>query len=185
MRIRQMIGLAAAALGATTVLGATAGPASAASSGDTTTTFTVTGGALNITVPDVANLGSGNPGGTVTAQLGAVAVTDGRAALPAAWTASAASTAFTTGGGTGPETVANGNVSYWSGPATATTGSGTFTPGQVNAGAEATMNTTLTAFALSGGAGDNSATWNPTVSVAVPAGAVAGTYTGTITHSVA
>jgi hypothetical protein len=30
-----------------------------------------------------------------------------------------------------------------------------------------------------------SATWNPTLIVDIPAGAVAGTYTGTITHSVA
>jgi hypothetical protein len=32
---------------------------------------------------------------------------------------------------------------------------------------------------------DNSAAWNPTLSVAVPAAAVAGTYAATITHSVA
>jgi len=31
---------------------------------------------------------------------------------------------------------------------------------------------------------DNSATWNPTIHVAVPGGTAAGTYTATITHSV-
>jgi hypothetical protein len=31
--------------------------------------------------------------------------------------------------------------------------------------------------------GDNSATWNPTINVAVPGGTAAGTYSATITHS--
>ena len=35
------------------------------------------------------------------------------------------------------------------------------------------------------GVGDNTASWDPALSVAVPASAVAGTYTGTLTHSVA
>jgi hypothetical protein len=33
-------------------------------------------------------------------------------------------------------------------------------------------------------AGSNSASWNPTIQVAVPGAAVAGTYSATITHSV-
>ncbi|MFE3903760.1 hypothetical protein ACFXPY_26490 [Streptomyces sp. NPDC059153] len=37
----------------------------------------------------------------------------------------------------------------------------------------------------SDGVGDNTATWNPTVAVDVPAGAVGGAYTGTLTQSVA
>ncbi|MGD0701189.1 MAG: hypothetical protein ABSA02_15050 [Trebonia sp.] len=32
--------------------------------------------------------------------------------------------------------------------------------------------------------GDNSAAWNPVIQVSVPSGAVAGTYSATITHSV-
>ena len=32
--------------------------------------------------------------------------------------------------------------------------------------------------------GDNGATWNPTIDVAVPATAVVGVYDGTVTHSV-
>ncbi|MEU6410670.1 hypothetical protein [Microbispora sp. NPDC046933] len=35
------------------------------------------------------------------------------------------------------------------------------------------------------GSGDNSATWDPTIVITVPAQAVAGTYTGTVNHSVA
>jgi hypothetical protein len=33
--------------------------------------------------------------------------------------------------------------------------------------------------------GDNSASWNPTFIVSLPAAAVVGTYTGTVTHSAA
>jgi len=35
------------------------------------------------------------------------------------------------------------------------------------------------------GSGANSVSWNPTLTIAVPSGAVAGTYTGTVVHSVA
>lgn len=160
-------------------------PAGAASSGGTTTTFAVTSGALSVTVPATANLGSAAPGTAISAQLGAVTVTDARALLTAAWTATATSTAFTTGGATSPETIPNTAVSYWSGPATATTGTATFTPGQANAGAAQAMGAAVTAFSVTAGVGNNSATWNPTIVVAVPAAAVGGTYTGTITHSVA
>src|SRR5438046_603718 len=76
------------------------------------------------------NLGSAGPGASVTSQLGAVTVTDDRAALNATWTATVSATSFTTGGATATETIANSALSYWSGPATATTGTGTATPGQ-------------------------------------------------------
>jgi hypothetical protein len=32
--------------------------------------------------------------------------------------------------------------------------------------------------------GNNTASWTPTISVKIPAGVVAGTYKGTVTHSV-
>lgn len=181
MHIRHALAVLTALMFATT-----AGTAYAATTGNTTTTFSVAGGALAITVPpSTVSLGSGPPGTQITAQLGAVQVTDARALLVAAWTSSVTATSFTTGGGTGPETIANSAVSYWSGPATATTGLGTFTPGQANAAAAVTLATSRTAFTLTLGVGDNSATWNPTLIVSVPAAAVAGTYTGTVTHSVA
>jgi hypothetical protein len=40
------------------------------------------------------------------------------------------------------------------------------------------------AVTATGITGDNSATWNPTITVTVPGGALAGTYSGEITHSV-
>lgn len=160
--------------------------ANAATSGDTTTTFTLTAGALAITAPASADLGSVATGtATTSAQLGSIAVSDGRGALLGTWTASVASTDFTTGGATGNETIAKANADYWSGAATATSGVGTFTPGQATALLKVTLGATRTAFSSAAVVGNNTATWNPTVIVNVPSAAVAGAYTGTITHSIA
>jgi hypothetical protein len=112
-------------------------------------------------------------------------VTDNRGMASASWTATVTGTTFTTGSGTGPETIPLTKVAYWSGPATATTGTGAFTPGQANAGAAVNLTTPRAAFSLTSGTSITSASWNPTLSVSVPAAAVAGTYTATITHSVA
>jgi hypothetical protein len=162
-------------------------PALAATTGDTTVTFAVNAGALNITVPPTANLGSGAPGGTITGQLGTVTVTDQRGLLLAAWTASVTSTNFTTGAASAAETIPATAVNYWSGPATANSGLGVTVPGQPTAAAAQPLSTSaaLTAFSKAVGVGDNSTSWNPTLIVNVPAAAVAGTYTGTVTHSVA
>ena len=141
-------------------------------------------GFLSISVPSAVSLPATAPGGTISARLGTVTVTDNRALGSASWTATVTGTAFTTGGGSGPETIPATQVTYWSGPATATSGSGTFTPGQPNAASAVDLSTARTAFSLTGGSGVNSASWNPTLSVLVPAGAVGGTYTATITHSV-
>lgn len=183
MRIRNALVVVATLTAAAAVVA----PADAATSGSTVTTFTVaaTGTGLAITVPATAGLGTGAPGSTITAHLGAVTVTDSRAVDPAAWTASVISSDFTIPATA--DTIPAGDVDYWSGPATSTVGSGTFTPGQpTSADGRALDNTTLlTAMSLTGGAGSNSATWDPTLVVNVPAAAVAGTYTGTVTHSVA
>jgi hypothetical protein len=173
-----------ALIAATAVVVITAGPAGAVD--DTTTaTFTVSAGALGINAPAAAALGTGAPGTSITAQLGNVTVTDARAELTPTWTATVASGDFTTGGGTTAETIANDLLNYWSGPAVATTGSGTtFVPGQASAGDALTLAASRTAFELTAGVGNNSATWNPTLIVNAPSAAVTGTYTGTVTHSV-
>jgi hypothetical protein len=169
----------------TLLLVAIGGPASAAGSGDTTVTFTVTVGAISITVPTSAGLPSGTPGSTISGELGSVAVIDNRALLNASWTSTVSSTDYTTGAGTAAETIAKSDVSYWSGPATATSGTGTFTPGQPTAAQRQPLTTAITAFSMTAGTGNNSATWDPTLVVAVPTSAVGGLYTGTVTHSVA
>jgi hypothetical protein len=153
---------------------------------DTTTTFSLAAGSLSISAPASHDLGSGSTGGgTVSAQLGTVTVTDNRGALAGTWTASVSSTDFTTGGATANETIGKGQVTYWSGTATASSGVAVFTPGQAIAANAQALSVSRTAFSATAIVGNNSASWNPTVTVNVPAAAVAGDYTGTITHSVA
>jgi len=179
MRIRHGPAVIALVVATTTVTLAQPALADA-----TTTTFTVEPGELGETSPATADLGVMDPGASTSAQLGAVTVTDARAALGASWTESVSSTVFTTGGATAAETVPVASISYWSGPATATAGAGTFTPGQATSAAAQTFVVSRTAFSWAGD-GNNSATFNPTLIVAMPASAVVGEYTGTVTHSVA
>ncbi|GAA3428114.1 hypothetical protein GCM10018953_52970 [Streptosporangium nondiastaticum] len=174
----------------TAALPATAGTCPASTTCSTTVTFTVTApDGLTISVPGgpPVNIGSGAPGGQISGPLGSITVSDQRATLAATWTASvvAATGGFTTGGGTAAETIPNTAVLYWSGTASGTTGSGTFVPGQTNAAAAQSLDVSRTAFSKTTGSGSNSATWNPNIVINVPAGAVAGVYTGTVNHSVA
>jgi hypothetical protein len=142
-------------------------------------TFAVTSGLLTISVPTAASLGSGAPGSTISGPLGTITVTDNRALLNAAWTVTAASTNFTTGTATTAETIPAGDATYSPGTVT-TTGTITVTPSGITL-----SNSPQTVMSASSGNGDNTAAWDPTVAVAVPSAAVTGTYTGTITHSVA
>ncbi|MBD3146050.1 hypothetical protein IEQ31_23085 [Microbispora camponoti] len=156
----------------------------------TTVTFTVNApDGLTINVPDgPVSIGSGAPGAPISGALGPVTVSDQRAALTATWeaTVSAASGGFTTGGGTPAETVPNTAILYWSGSGTYTGGiPADFSPGQATAGDAQSLDVSRTAFSKTSGSGNNSATWDPTIVVNVPAQAVAGTYTGTVNHSVA
>lgn len=159
--------------------------ASPAAAVDTTANFTVAAGALSVSAPATTTLGSGGSGQEISGPLGVVTVTDGRGSLTAAWTATASATSFTTGGGTPEETIPNSSVRYWSGLATSISGVGTFLPGQAAAINSVDLGASRTAFSLTAGSGTNQASWNPTVVVPVPANVVAGTYTGTVTHSVA
>jgi|HubBroStandDraft_3_1064219.scaffolds.fasta_scaffold00221_9 alpha-tubulin suppressor-like RCC1 family protein len=141
-------------------------------------------GFLSISVPSSATLPGAAPGTTASAALGTVTVTDNRALGSASWTATVTGTAFVTGSGTPQETIPLTQVTYWSGLATAASGSGTFTPGEPAAANAVNLTVPRVAFSLTSGSGVNSASWNPTLSVQVPAAAVAGTYTATITESV-
>ena len=155
-------------------------PSSADTSGTTPATVTVTGGFLSITVPsDAGSLGTRSNtvgGGTISGSLGQVQVTDARsAAAGSGWVTSVISTAFTPPSG---PALAASLVGYQSGPITKT-GTATYTsndPVNLTGVAPAVTATAIT--------GDNSATWNPTINVAVPGGTLAGVYSGVITHSV-
>ena len=115
MRIRRGIAALAASAALTGGIVATAMPAGAAP-GDTSTTFAITAGALSITVPASANLGSAAAGAaSLNGTLGNVTVTDQRGGLLPLWTATVTATDFTTGGGSADEKVVKANVSYASG----------------------------------------------------------------------
>jgi type IV secretory pathway TrbL component len=180
--MRKTLLVATASLG---LLGGLALPATAATTGDTTTTFSLTAGGLALTAPTSAALGAGAIGADVSASLGSVSVSDARGALLAAWTATAVATDFKTGTNTAAETVGAALVDYWSGASTASTGTAVAAPGQLLAANAVAINAAKTAFSLTAGVGNNSTTWAPTLVVNVPSTAVAGAYSGTITHSVA
>ena len=145
-----------------------------------TNTITAPVGVVSITAPASASLGSAAPGGTASGSLGIVQVTDERGGV-AGWTATTSVTDFTTGGGTTAETIPASDVQYLISGFTSTTGSATFTPTPVTV-LSGTAQAVVTATAVNG---DNSAAWNPVIRVSVPSGAVAGTYSAIITHSVA
>ncbi|MEV4710509.1 hypothetical protein [Micromonospora sp. NPDC049374] len=175
--------LLAALLGATLVLSATP-PVGAAPFGRGVVSALTEG--VDITVPASVNLGTGFTGGTLTGQLGPVQVNDVRGPVnPNAWIATVSATVFVTGGGGPQRTIANGQVSYWSGPATRSTGGGTLVPGQPTQAQAVTLNVPREAFRKISGNGNNEVRWVPTIRVAIPSSVVAGVYTGTITHSVA
>jgi uncharacterized repeat protein (TIGR01451 family) len=143
-----------------------------------TATVDIISGDLTITVPGSASLGSADPGGTAAASLGTVQVTDNRG-FGANWTATVSATAFTTGTGVPRETIPVGNVSYNISGLSHTTGSATFSDVPVT-----TFSTDPQAVvSATNVAGNTSATWEPLIEVHVPPGAIAGTYTATITHS--
>ncbi|MCW2615925.1 MAG: hypothetical protein JWN08_2919 [Frankiales bacterium] len=169
----------------TAALGLVGGLTLPAGAADTTTTFTLTAGALGVSAPVSKNLGSGSAGAPVSASLGDVTVSDARGTLLGSWTATAVSSAFTTGGATPNETIAATNVTYASGLETGGSGTAVRVPGQLSAAVAVAIDTAKTAFSATGALGTNSTTWSPTVIVSPPSSAVAGTYTGTVTHSVA
>jgi hypothetical protein len=152
----------------------------------TTVTFTVTTGMLSMTVPDSANLstGTGAPGTTISGALGNVTVTDDRALLTAAWTVTAAETNWHRVGGTSTpaEIIPASRATYDPGDITTT---GTITAAPDSTPPIALGNGAVAVVQGTAGIGNNTATWDPTIAVAIPAGTVGGDYTGTLTQSVA
>ncbi|MGZ4355385.1 MAG: hypothetical protein ACXVRK_13785 [Gaiellaceae bacterium] len=143
----------------------------------TPATFQLVAGTLSISTPTASvSLGSqvsSVTSSTMSGPLGVVTVSDQRGGTTT-WTASVISTAFTPPAG--PADPAS-NVSYAAGTITA---SGVVATAV--AGADLTGVTTVVTGASTG---VSSASWNPTISVLVPANFVPGIYAATITHSVA
>jgi len=145
-----------------------------ATADDTPTTFTITGGDLTLTVGASATLtdeASGVDANTITGTLGAVTVTDARGGT-AGWVTSAASSTFT-----GVGLSVSDDVVYTNGTVTET---GTNTVAAASGLSITSDQPVATATAVSG---NNTASWNPTLDVSMPAGALAGDYAGTVTTS--
>ena len=106
-------------------------------------------------------------------------MTDDRASLAASWTATASATDWALpGGGTAAETIPAADVTYDPGTVS-TTGNITATPHPITL-----SNAAQTVVNGTAGVGNNTATWDPALEVSVPAAAVGGAYSGTITDSV-
>ena len=153
--------------------GVTALPAGSA----TPATFQLIAGTLSISTPTASvSLGSqvsSVTSSTMSGPLGVVTVSDQRGGTTT-WTASVISTAFTPPAG--PADPAS-NVSY---------AAGTITASGVVATAVAGVDLTgVTTVVTGASTGVSSASWNPTISVLVPANFAPGIYAATITHSVA
>jgi hypothetical protein len=169
MNLRKPLIIAATAAA---LLTGTALPASAA---DTVTTFTLTGGSLTLAVQPTAALTDGATSvgtSTIAGSLGASSVTDDRGGI-GGWVVSGASTGFT-----GPST-ASVSVMY-STLAVVETGTNTVAAADADT-VIGSATPLLTATAVSG---NNTASWTPGLKVNLPAGALAGAYSGTVTTSI-
>jgi hypothetical protein len=153
-------------------------PAGADVTGGTPASFTLTAGALSISVPvGPVSLGSQptlTTTSTVSGNLGVVTVTDQRGGVTT-WTASVISGAFTPD--TGPADPAS-NLSYAAGTVTV---SANVVATPVAATGLAGESTVVTGAST----GLSTASWNPTITAIVPANFAPGIYTATVTHSVA
>jgi hypothetical protein len=159
---------------AATLTAATSLPAGAA----TPASFELTAGGLSISAPTGSvSLGTqlaSNSSSTITGSLGVVTVSDQRGGATT-WVASVISTAFTPPAG--PADPAS-NVSYAAGTITQSA--------NVVAAAIAGVNLTGVTTVVNGtSTGLSTASWNPSISVFVPANFAPGIYSATITSSVA
>ena len=144
----------------------------------TPATFTLTAGALSISAPTAGvSLGSqlaSTASSTISGSLGVVTVTDQRGGATT-WTASTISSAFTPPAG--PADPAS-NVSYAAGTITVSAN-------VVATPVAATDLTGVSPVVTGASTGISTASWNPTISVVVPANFAPAVYSATITHSVA
>jgi hypothetical protein len=170
MNMRKLLFLASTFAALAAVIALPAGSATPA-------TFQLVAGTLAISAPTASvSLGSqvsSISSSTMSGPLGVVTVSDQRGGTTT-WTASVISTAFTPPAG--PADPAS-NVSYAAGTITASGVVATAVPGSDLTG--------VTTVVTGASSGVSSASWNPTISVVVPANFAPGVYAATITHSVA
>jgi hypothetical protein len=133
-------------------------------------------GALLISVPESMAPQELNAGETITVEMGAVTVTDTRGITTgAAWSVSATSAGVRDSSGN----VLGGQFFSYALREVNKTGGLILAPHTLNS-----MSSLSVILNASSGAGSNSATWIPIITVAVPTDQASGTYIGTIVHSV-
>jgi hypothetical protein len=144
---------------------------------------TTSGGTLSISVPDgAAQLGTyivPAGGATVSGQLGSVQVIDTRGGSSGAgWVVSVSASAFVPTSG---PALTTSPISYEPGAVTQIRGNTVITDDHPS-----DIGSAVAAVTASGSSGDNAAAtaWDPTISLTVPGGIVAGTYSSTVTQSV-
>ena len=151
-----------------------------ADTGATAAHILVIGGSLVITVPVSALTLTAGPSSdsssTVSGPLGQVQVNDASGAgAGSSWVVNVVSSVLTPAMGSAVSADAVGYLA-----------------GTISQLGEATviahdpigLSVVIPAVTATGITGHNSATWNPTITLALPGGSVAAAYTGTITHSV-
>lgn len=153
-----------------------------------TVNFELTAGALSIAEPvGAATLTASNPlagltGATVDGPLGVTVVTDDRAGV-AGWASKITGTTdFTNGDTTIPVTAAKAYVPG----AITTTGTSTVSAGLYVAAATglSLSNAAQTLVSATVVVGNNTATFNPSLTVAIPGNATAGVYSGVVTQTI-
>jgi hypothetical protein len=148
-------------------------PVGSAMADTTTATFTLTGGTLDVTAASSAALSDASTGaGSVTGLLGTVAVSDTRGTT-VGWAVTAGSSTFVDGSGS-----VSTSVSYSANTVAST--------GIVTAESEGAtvIDTAATVVAGTDVSGNNTASYDPSLTVGLPASALVGDYTGTVTTSI-
>lgn len=157
----------------------------ASPAGATDVTFTLAAGSLTISQPTATATLTGGQlsllGSTVAGALGQTVVSDNRGGVTG-WSSGIAGSALTNG----TTTIPAGQAKAFVPGAVAVTGTAVTTAGTYLDAATGLALTTggqplVTATAV---VGVNTATFTPSISVAVPGDATAGTYTGTVTQTV-
>ena len=174
--MRKVTRAALALAGSAALIGVATVPSFAA---DTTTTVVVPAGVLSITAPATATLVTAAvaPGADSSVTLGATKVTDERAGT-AGWIATV-SLPVLSDSATTPKTIPTTSATYLAATATLTGAPTVAAPSTVTG--LSTAKTSQSATAVSG---NNTASWTATLTVPIPAQALASTYTGTMTQSV-
>jgi len=141
----------------------------------TSLTMDISGGTLSISAPASLDIGAAISPSTASVSMGIITVLDYRGVADSGWIVSAIASALTPAAG--PAIPAN-LMGY--DPGTITDGGTVTTVGHV----VTLLDGVIPVITGSLGTGNETVTWNPTLTVRIPAAFANGHYTATLTHSV-